>query len=300
MWTAASKEIATELNAPVQNILMSATHTHSSNVTGPGRGGAASAAPPATPASQAAPPLVAPMLQAVRQAKAALQPARIGFGTGTMWLNVNRDAIDPDTRRWTQAPNREGHSDKTVAVLKFESLAGAPIAAYVNYAMHPVNGYLSGAISADFPGAATRHIEQAYGGQMVALFSQGASGDQNPLYLRAGTNLMASRTGVPITGNVLVREKVEGPLRDGAVPGTPGDPKVREALLRWIDAQGMLLGEEVIRVMTDATSLDSQPNIRAAQKTISCAGRTRTGGAREGGPGEYRAQTSCSCGWVRS
>lgn len=78
------------------------------------------------------------------------------------------------------------------AVLKFESLAGAPIAVYVNYAMHPVNGYLSGVISADFLGAATRHIEQAYGGQMVALFSQGASGDQNPLYLRSGTNLMAS------------------------------------------------------------------------------------------------------------
>ncbi len=230
---------------------------------------------------------MAPILQAVRQAKAALQPARVGFGTGASWLNVNRDAIDPETRKWTQASNLEAHSDKTVAVLKFESLAGRPIAVYVNYAMHPVNAYLSGFVSADFPGATSRHIEQAYGGQMVALFSQGASGNQNPLYLRAGTNLMASRTGVPIPGDVLVRETVEAPLRDGAIPAKPGDPKVRDGLLRWIESQGMLLGEEVIRVMTNTTGLDSQPTIRGAQTMISCAGRTRTGGAREGGPGQY-------------
>ena len=106
VWTAAAKDISTELNAPVQNILMSATHTHSGNVAGPGRGGAA---PAAAPAASQPPPLVAPMLQAVRQAQAALQPARVGFGTGAVWLNVNRDAIDPETRRWTQAPNREAY-----------------------------------------------------------------------------------------------------------------------------------------------------------------------------------------------
>ena len=55
-----------------------------------------------------------------------------------MGLNVNRDAIDAETRRWTQAPNREAYSDKTVAVLRFESLSGVPIAAYINYAMYRV------------------------------------------------------------------------------------------------------------------------------------------------------------------
>ena len=83
---------------------------------------------------------------------------------------------------------------------------------------------------------------------MVALFSQGGLGRSDPLYLRPGTNLMASGTGVPITGTR--RRDVEGPLRDGTVPATAGDAKVRDALLRWIEAQGMLR-EEVIRVMTD-------------------------------------------------
>lgn len=36
-------------------------------------------------------------------------------------------------------------------------------------------------------------------------------------------------------------------------------------------------------------ALDSRPGIRGTQKMISCAGRTRTGGAREGGPGQYTA-----------
>jgi neutral ceramidase len=36
---------------------------------------------------------------------------------------------------------------------------------------------------------------------MITVFAQGASGDQNPLYLRAATNALASRSGVPITGN---------------------------------------------------------------------------------------------------
>jgi hypothetical protein len=288
VWSAASSQIASELSTPVQNVLMSATHTHSSSLTPPRPGGAAAA--PAGPAQPGEPvhPLVAPMLQAVRQAKAAMQPARFGFGTGFSWLNVNRDAVDPVTRKWTQAPNLQGPSDKAVAVLKFESLSGKPIAVYINYAMHPVNGYLSGFVSADFPGAATRYIEQAYGDEMVAVFSQGASGDQNPLYLRPATNVMASRTGVPVTGNVLNRETVEAPLRSVTGAGRPADPKVREVLLRWIESEGQILGEEVIRVMTDTTHMDGRARVRAAQETISCPGRTRTdSGEREGSPGTY-------------
>ena len=78
-------------------------------------------------------------------------------------------------------PNLEGPSDKTVAVVKFTTPSGEPIAAYVNYAMHPVNGYLVGITSADFPGAACRYVEQAFDDRMVMVWTQGASGDQNPL-----------------------------------------------------------------------------------------------------------------------
>jgi neutral ceramidase len=278
-WKAASQDIAKELDCPVANIIMSATHTHSGGPGGPPPAHVDPNAPP--------PPIAAQIMDAVRQAKARLQPASMAFGKGFSYLNVSRDAIDPTTHLWTQSPNLNGASDKTVAVLKFVSPDGKPIAAYIDYAMHPVNGYLAGFTSADFAGATSRYVEKAYGDTMVAVFVQGASGDQNPLYLRAATNALASRSGVPITGNVLTREPVEEPLRDGKVSEQPLDPAVRDALEKVMDAEGVLLGEEVIRVMTNSTRMQDDPVITASQDTATCPGRHRLDKAREGTEGKY-------------
>ncbi|HVN20565.1 MAG TPA: neutral/alkaline non-lysosomal ceramidase N-terminal domain-containing protein [Dongiaceae bacterium] len=279
MWREASKQIAAELKCPVENIIMSATHTHS----GWGPGGFRALTEPNAPP----PPIVAQIVEAARQAKAKLEPARVGFGTGRSYLNVNRDAIDPETHLWTQAPNLDGPSDKTVAVVEFLAQNGAPIAVYMDYAMHPVNGFLAGFTSADFAGAASRHVEQAFGDKTVAVFAQGASGDQNPLYLRAGTNALASRSNMPITGYVMTRESIEAPIRDGKIKAAPLDPEVRDQLERVMDSEGVLLGEEVIRVMSNIKRLDASPSIAAGQKTVTCPGRTRTDTGREGKPGTY-------------
>ena len=283
VWQAASKQIAAELNCPVENVLMSATHTHS----GWGSAGFPGMRGLRPDPNAPLPPLVGQILGAVGQAKARLQPARVGFGTGRSYLNVNRDAIDPETHLWTQAANLEGASDKTVAVIEFLAANGEPIAIYMDYAMHPVNGFLAGITSADFAGAASRYVEQAFDDKTVAVFAQGASGDQNPLYLRAGTNAMASRGGVPITGYVMTREPVEAPIRDGKVKAEPVDPKVRDVLERVMDSEGVLLGEEVIRVATNIKRLEARPSIVAEQKTVMCPGRKRTDTAREGTPGSY-------------
>lgn len=285
VWEAASKQIAAELHCPVANIVMSATHTHSG--WGPGGFPGMRGLKPDTGANQPPPPIVGQVLDAVRQAQARLQAARVGYGSGKSYLNVNRDAVDGESHLWTQAPNLEGPSDKTVAVIEFLAAAGEPIAVYMDYAMHPVNGFLAGLTSADFAGAASRYVEQAFDDKTVVVFVQGASGDQNPLYLRAGTNAMASRSGAPITGYVLTREPMEAPIRDGKVKAASLDPKVEDVLERVIDSEGILLGEEVIRVMTNIKRLEASPNITAAQKTVTCPGRKRTDAAREGTPGTY-------------
>lgn len=279
VWDAASKQIAVELKCPVQNIIMSATHTHSGWGPGGFRALNDANAPP--------PPIIGQMVDAVRQAKAKLQPARVGFGTGSSYLNVNRDAIDPGTHLWTQAPNLEGTSDKTVAVVEFLTMNGEPIAVYMDYAMHPVSGFLAGFTSADFAGAASRHVEEAFGDKPVVIFAQGASGDQNPLYLRTATNALASRSHAPITGYVMTRETVEAPIRDGKVNAGPLDPQVRDELERVMDSEGVLLGEEVIRVMTNTDRLEASPSIAAEQKIVTCPGRKRTDTGREGKPGTY-------------
>jgi len=296
IWAAASKQIAAELDCPVANIVISVTHTHSA--FGPGdqpfrrfgqpAGPTGPGGPPPDPDPNAPPPpIVGKIVEAVKQAKAQLQPARVGFGTGFSYLNVSRDNIDAGTHLWTQAPNLNGQSDKTVAVLKFDSLDGRMLAVYFTYAMHPVNGFLTDITSADFCGAASRHIEQAYGDKAVAVFAQNASGDQNPLYLRASTNVMASRSGAPIAGNVMTREKIEAPLRDGKVKPVKADPQVVDTLEKVMESEGVLLGEEVIRVMSDTTRMDAAPAISGAQTTITCPGRKRMDNAREGTPGSY-------------
>lgn len=284
IWTVASEKIAKELDCPVANVIMSATHTHSGRPAGP--------PPPRIPGQRRArfpgtDPAVKAMMDAVKKAKANLQPAEVGYGAGEAHLNVNRDAISHDTHLWTQAANLEGPSDKTLAVVTFKKPDGAPIAAYMNYAMHPVNGYLSGITSGDFPGAASRHVEQAFGDKMVMIFTQGASGDQNPMWIRPGTNVMASKSGIEITGYELVREDVEAPLRSGEVPHGKLDPKVADDFESWMESLGQILGEETIRVMTHTRDMSDEVRIWGVQEILDCPGRRRLDTHREGMPGTY-------------
>jgi neutral ceramidase len=278
VWADVAPKIAAELGSPVQNILMSVTHSHSAG---------SPMGPAATQPSTYLAGFAAAMLKAVQEAKSRLQPARVGFGSGAAYLNVNRDAIDPQTRLWSQAPNLQGVSDKTVSVLEFLRPDGEPIAVHVTYAMHPVNGYLLGFITADFPGAMSRYVEQAFDDKPVVIYAQNASGDQNPLYLRASTNGQASIVGAPMTGYQLVREKVESRFRDTNGSTRPIDAAVRERLERFIESEGQILGEEVIRVMTATSTTSDEARLWGAQKTVTCPGRRRLDAGREGAAGNY-------------
>ena len=279
VWADAARRIAAALKMPVENIILSSTHTHSD-----------------TPASETPAPgtarygsaFVADVaLKAVTEAVARLEPARVGYGTGEAWLNTNRDAVDPVTHRWTQAANLDAPSDRTVAVVSFVRPDGQPIAAYASYAMHPVNGYLAGFASGDFAAATSRYIEQSFGGNMVSVFVQGASGNQNPRWLRPGTNAMASRSGARITGFEMVREDIEAPVRNKSVPVRNADPAVARRLGDYMQAVGIILGEEIIRVMSHTEHAAANPDIWASQSTLTCPGRKRIDSGREGSAGQY-------------
>jgi hypothetical protein len=214
------EKLRDELDCPLENIIITTTHSHSVRMD-------------RTADNQ--PKQVADIIMdAVRQARAALQPAKMGYGKGSCYLNVNRDAIDTDTRKWVQAANLDGWSDKTVDVIKFERPSGEPIAVYMAYAMHPINAYAQGVFSADFPGAACRYVEKAFGDDIVVAFSQGASGDQNPIIMRPQLNAIASTRGGEITGT----------------ERRPVEPDALDMVFRLIQSEGQILGEEIIRVMT--------------------------------------------------
>jgi neutral ceramidase len=227
LWADASKQISEELQCPTENIALSATHSHSTPY--PDWGGPNAPPDPNLPSFRAK--LKAGIIEAVREAKGKLQPARMGFGTGATYLNVNRDAIHPETRLWYQGPNLDGPSDKTVAVIEFETPSGTPIAVYVNYAMHAINFYMLGILSADFPGATSRYVEQTYDDKVVAIWSSSAAGDQNPLYLRPHYGARAAKGGLgnDQTGKAMMAGQPQDGSADRAVD------ILKSGWMRWVE-----------------------------------------------------------------
>ena len=180
----------------------------------------------------------------------------MGYGTGESYINVNRQITDPKTGKWWEGPNREGPSDKTVAVLKFESLSGEPLAVYYNYAVHGVIAGQLDQISGDIPGASSRYIEDAFGGDVVAVWSTGASGDQNPIYFQQTYDLREIR--------IKDYAKRGQDISNAMPPGGQGLDRNNPAVARLMNQQrqmvssmGQFLGEEVLYVMRTIERTDT-------------------------------------------
>jgi len=268
IWQSVTEQLERELGIPTANILLTATHTHSAG----GRRG---------------PEYVQQIVESVRLAQQRMAPARVGYGTGTSYINVNRQIIDPETHRWWEGPNREGPSDKTVAVLAFERLDGEPIAVYYNYAVHAVLAGQLDQVSGDIPGAASRYVEESLGDQVVALWSSGAAGDQNPIYYQQTYDLREIR----------VKEYASRGLdiSNAMPPGGQGlsrdDPVVARLMTQqrtMVESMGQFLGEEVLYVMRGMARMVTSVALQASATTIQCPGRERTNDGRAGFEGEYR------------
>jgi neutral ceramidase len=257
-----------ELKIPAAQLLLSATHSHSV---------------PAQPAAD----IEAKVIEALRAAVARLQPARVAWGTGQSYINVNRDLVDPLTNRWWEGPNYEGNSDKTVAVVRFESLQGEPIAVYSNYAVHAVLTGTLDLISGDLPGATSRYLEEHLGGNAVALWTSGAAGDQNPLYFDQTYELRAIR----IKDYAARGEDISNAMPPGGQGMDRNNPRVQLLMKEQQQmtlSMGQMLAEEILHVMR--SRLEKSPadvTLRGAQASFSCPARRRTDTGRAGNPGTY-------------
>lgn len=279
--------VAEYLNTTVANVVMSCTHTHGAAQWGSGLFFTAHNYGNEELGSWDS--LGEAALAAVQEASSNMVPASMGHGTGESYLNVNRDHLNPLTGRWTQDSNFSASApvDREVQALTFVNGNGTPIAVYTTYAMHPVNSYLAGYTSADWPGAMSRWIELAFEDHVVAINSQSPSGDINPRSRRPGTNNLASISHVPITGLVVPQEPIEEPIRNYMTPLMRPDVKVTRQLFDQVTALGITVGEEVIRIMSDIKQWDANPVIWGKQQNISCPGRIHIDSAREGVPGIY-------------
>ena len=284
-----SAAISRDLNVPSANILISATHDHSAIFGGPRPPAGGDPGQENAPTKMLEEKLVSGLEQAAKQAQDNLQPARIGFGSGNLYLNVNRDAIDEQTRLWAQEPNLEYPSDKTLAVIKIESLSGQLIAVYMNYAMHANSLFLNGMVSGDFPGEAQRYLERTYD-KSIAIWTSGAAGDQNPLYWRANHVVEQARIRA-----VMEAEHVDlgTAIMHAMFTGNPAadkvavDPVAMDQSIQLVKAMGLLTAEEAIRLINHIRNMRSEVKIEGAQQEVSCPGRQRLDTGREGSPGRY-------------
>ncbi len=165
MMTKIREEIAAK--SGIRHVLITGSHTHHGPVIElldePGLGKDKFDA--AVAYSQKLPDL---LIEAILAADKYQRPARIGVATESVTLNRNRH-----TKRVPKA------TDPMLAVVRFDDLAGKPIAVLVNFAAHPVmtqEKLLK--YSADYPGFLKKKVEAALATQCI--FMQGAAGDMSP------------------------------------------------------------------------------------------------------------------------
>ena len=163
--------IEEELGIPGGNVLVNASHTHP-----PGR-------LLCDDAEQ-----VDRTFDAVSRAMQGMAAAKAGTGVGhENRFVINRTLRLRNGKGWTirQAnpcpPDEEvaglGPVDPEIGILRIDRTDGQPLAVVYNFACHPLIGVPGGAVTANFPGFASRVIEESLGDGAMALFLQGAGGD---------------------------------------------------------------------------------------------------------------------------
>lgn len=192
----AKRKVQAATKIPVENILCSATHTHT--------------APTAISTFQSEPDpeyqkfLTQRIADGITKAYEQRQPARIGWAIGS-------DPTQVFNRRWFMRPGGivadpfgnlddkvrmnppagdasllepAGPIDPEIPIVSVQSLDGKPIALLANYSLHYVGGVAPGGVSADYYGAFAEQIAQRLQATdtnppFVGIMSNGTSGDIN-------------------------------------------------------------------------------------------------------------------------
>jgi hypothetical protein len=163
--------IEKELGIPGQNVLVNASHTHP-----PGRLLCDSAEQ------------VERTFDAVRRASESVAEVKVGAGVGHEdRISMNRTLQLKNGKAWTIRhtnpcpPDEEvagvGPIDPEIGILRIDRTDGRTLAVVYNFACHPYLGVPRGGVTADYPGFASKAIEENLGHDAMALFLQGAGGD---------------------------------------------------------------------------------------------------------------------------
>lgn len=145
------------------------------------------------------------LVDAINEAAANVQDARIGWASDDIDMNRNRHTdIEPKPR------------DTELNVLRFDNTSGEPIAVVVNYAAHPTMSPGEDLrFSADYPGQMMAAVEAAMNTNCV--FMQGAAGDMS-------CKTTESTQGIEAFGKALGQEVMK--LANGIKTAVPEKPSI--------------------------------------------------------------------------
>jgi hypothetical protein len=163
--------IEKELNISGCNVLVNASHTH-----------------PSSPMLCDDDQQVARTFDAVDRAAKNMAPVKVGAGSGHEdRIQINRTLHLKNGRCWTIRHSNPcppddqvaglGPIDPEIGIIRIDRLDGRPLAVVYNFACHPLQGVPGGGVTANYPGFASRVIEDNLGYGALALFLQGAAGD---------------------------------------------------------------------------------------------------------------------------
>jgi hypothetical protein len=167
------------------------------------------------------------VIQAVKEAMKNLVPVKAGSGVGLETrISENRrlkmkDGSMVDMRRAYSMPLDEavasvGPIDPQVGVLRLDRMDGTPLAVLYQFACHPIMNPPSKGCSADFPGFASKVIEEATGA--MGFFVQGCGGDINPVRYKEVTRTAdAEPLGTMLGATVLAAARKIETKGDGAL-----------------------------------------------------------------------------------
>lgn len=196
----AKRLIQEETKIPKEHVLMAATHTHSS-VSAGGVGDRRRGWNVDKPLDDYQNFIARRMADGVRIALNNMEPARIGWGSGSLpqhvfnrrWMMKER-VLNPfgeyDQVQFNPGVNNPnkikpaGPIDPEIAFLSVQSLEGRPIALLANYSLHYVGGVPKDHLSADYFGMFADRIQALLQADrqdppFVGIMTNGTSGDVN-------------------------------------------------------------------------------------------------------------------------
>ncbi|MBM3784977.1 MAG: hypothetical protein FJW30_11495 [Acidobacteria bacterium] len=181
---------------PAPQIRLAATHTHAgpflTGVKGPV--GADLSGHGKTFANYRA-ALADKIVGVIVEANAKRQPVHVGARKGSGSININRRVRATATALPSVGRNPEGLVDRDLVVVRIDRADGSPLAVLMNFQCHgTVMAWDNQLISPDWIGNARRTVESALPGAL-ALFFQGAAGNQGPVEGFTGDLSVAHRLG---------------------------------------------------------------------------------------------------------